>query len=220
MNEIYRWDVTPAEAVEIQQRLRDRVILRDDFDGIGTVAGVDVSIGRGWKQGKCGIVVLSFPALEVIETRTVTAPIAFPYIPGLLAFREVPIFLAAYELLEHKPDVLFLDGQGYAHPRRFGLACYAGLVVDKPAIGCAKSRLTGHYSDPDFEAGSASELIDDGERIGYVVRTKAGVKPIFVSPGHKISFDTAVCLTLQCTRSHRIPEPTRLAHNLVSAARL
>lgn len=217
MDNTTRWDLTPAEAVAVQERLRDRVSLNDELDSTDTVAGVDVSIGRGWKEGRCAIVVLSFPALEVLETRTHTAPITFPYIPGLLAFREIPIFLQTLELLESSPDLFFFDGQGYAHPRRFGFACYAGLLIDRPAIGCAKSRLMGHYDEPGEQAGSVSPLIaDEGDRIGDVLRTKTGVKPVFISPGHKISFDTATRLAMQCTRGHRIPEPTRLAHEVVS----
>lgn len=216
--EEYDWsDVTPEQAVEIQHRLRDRIVLRDDFDIINTVAGVDVSIGRGWTEGKCGIVVLSFPGLEVVETKTHHAPITFPYIPGLLAFREIPLFLATYELLENKPDMLFFDGQGIAHPRRFGIACSGGLQVDKPAVGCAKSKLFGYYAELGEEAGSTSPLVaPNGERLGDVVRTKARVKPIFVSPGHRVSVDTATRLALECARGFRIPEPTRLAHELVS----
>lgn len=216
--EEYDWgDVTPEQAVEIQRKLRDRIVLLDEFDVIKTVAGVDVSIGRGWTEGKCGIVVLSFPELKVVETKTYQAPVTFPYIPGLLAFREIPLFLTNYELLENKPDMLFFDGQGIAHPRRFGLACSGGLLVDKPAVGCAKSKLIGYYAEPGEEAGSVSPLVaPDGERLGDVVRTKAKVKPIFVSPGHKVSVDTATRLALECVRGFRIPEPTRLAHELVS----
>ena len=210
------WNVTPKQAVAVQERLRGAVSLEDDFTRVKTVAGVDVAIGRGWKEGKCGIVVLSFPALEVVESRTHTAEVSFPYVPGLLAFREVPIFLETYEL-RIEPDLVFFDGHGYAHPRRFGLACFAGILVDKPAIGCAKSKLIGNYREPPVEAGSVSALTsDDGERIGDVVRTKTGVKPMFISPGHRISFDTATQFAMQCTRGYRIPEPTRQAHILVS----
>lgn len=201
----------------MQKRLREQVRLEDDFVPISTVAGVDVSIGRGWREGKCGIVVLSFPGLDVIETATHAAPVIFPYVPGLLAFREIPIFLDTYRLLNREPDLIFFDGHGYAHPRRFGIACHAGVLLDKPTIGCAKSKLTGHYSEPDSDAGSTSPMVaDDSELLGYVVRTKTGVKPVFVSPGHRVSFDTAVEIALVCARGHRVPEPTRLAHELVS----
>ncbi len=207
--------------MQVQKRLRDRVRLEDDFGPITTVAGVDVKIGRGWGQGWCGIVLLSFPEMKVLEEQVHSAPITFPYVPGLLAFREIPIFLETYDLLSTKPDLLFFDGHGYAHPRRFGLACHAGIVLDKPTIGCAKSRLTGTYSEPGTETGSTSPLLaeDNGELIGTVVRTKTGVKPVFISPGHRISFDTATQMALECTRGYRIPEPTRLAHMLVSQER-
>lgn len=214
---IENWDVSPSEAIAIQRRLRDQVSLEDDFGEIRTVAGVDISIGRGWAEGKCGIVVLSFDELKVLEVKTHTAPVTFPYIPGLLAFREIPIFLETYQLLEIKPDMLFFDGHGYAHPRRFGIACTGGVLLDKPSIGCGKSKLIGYYTDPGDAAGSVSPLIaEDGERIGDVLRTKPGVKPVFISPGHRVSFDTATQIALKCTRGYRIPEPTRLAHESVS----
>lgn len=209
------WNVTPSEGVAIQELLRDRVKLEDDFGKIAAVAGVDVSVSRYGRQGKCAIVVLSFPGLDIAETRTHVAPVSFPYVPGLLAFRELPIFFATYELLSSQPDLLFFDGHGYAHPRRFGFACMAGVLLDKPTIGCAKSKLIGDYSDPPDEFGSTSPLVaPEGDRIGDVVRTKAGSKPIFVSPGHRVSFDSATDIVLRCTRAHRIPEPTRLAHAL------
>lgn len=211
------WNVTPAEGVAMQERLRSRVELQDRFTNIATVGGVDVGVSRFRKEGKCAIVVLSFPDLEVIETRVHAASVSFPYVPGLLAFRELPIFFETYELLSSKPDILFLDGHGYAHPRRFGFACMAGVLLDMPTIGCAKSKLIGDYADPPHEFGGISPLIaPEGERIGDVVRTKPGCKPIFVSPGHRISFDTATSLALRCTRAHRIPEPTRLAHIAVT----
>ena len=213
MIELNHWNVTPKEAVRVQARMRELARIDDDFGEVTTVAGVDVKIGRGWKQGSCGVVVLSFPQLEVIETRVHSAPVSFPYVPGLLAFREVPIFLETYELLRVKPDLLFFDGHGLAHPRRFGLACHAGVALDVPSIGCAKSKLIGEYQEPGIDAGSVSPLVaPEGDLIGEVVRTKAGVKPVFISPGHRVSFASATRFALACTRGHRIPEPTRLAH--------
>jgi len=209
------WNVTPSEGVATQERLRSRVDLNDGFGRIAVVAGVDVSVPRFGKHGKCAIVVLSYPDLDTLETRTHVAPVSFPYVPGLLAFRELPIFFETYKLLSNEPDLLLFDGHGYAHPRRFGFACMAGVLLDKPTIGCAKSRLIGDYSEPHDKFGSISPLIaPEGDRIGDVVRTKAGSKPVFVSPGHRISFDTATSIVLRCTRAHRIPEPTRLAHVL------
>lgn len=213
-------NVSPQEAREVQERLRDKVSLKDDFGHIKTVAGVDVSISRFSRRAECGIVVLQFPTLDVVEGRTFSAEVSFPYVPGLLAFREVPIFLKTYELLQTRPDVLFFDGHGYAHPRRFGLACHAGVLLDAPSIGCAKSLLIGEYDELGIEAGSVSPIIDQtGERIGDALRTKTDVKPVFISPGHRISFDTATRIALECCRGVRIPEPTRLAHRLVSRSR-
>lgn len=212
------WKLTPKEAVALQNELRGNVRLEDDFGRIEKVAGVDMSIGRGWKEGRCAIVVLSFPEMRVIEFAKLSAPVGFPYVPGLLSFRELPLFLQVYDKLREEPDLLMLDGQGCAHPRRFGLACMAGLLVNKPAIGCAKSKLIGVYDEPGNEAGSVSPLFaPEGERIGDVVRTKTGIKPIFVSPGHRVGFETATRLALKCARGYRIPEPTRQAHLLVSS---
>lgn len=148
MHTLHAWDVTAKEAVEIQNRLRCRVRLEDNLGPITTVAGVDVRIARGSKQGTCAIVVLSFNGLAVVDEQVACAAVTFPYVPGLLAFREVPIFLAAYRRLRVKPDLIFFDGHGFAHPRRFGLACHAGVVIDKPTIGCAKSKLVGDYVEP------------------------------------------------------------------------
>lgn len=212
--------LTPVEAVDLQTRMSALVSLEDDFGEITRVAGVDVSTGRTWQQGTCGIVVLSYPGLKPLETAEYTGDVTFPYIPGLLAFREIPLLLEAYKQLEIEPDILILDGQGYAHPRRFGLACHAGIALNKPTIGCAKTRLIGEYTDPGAEPGDLSPLHDkNGERLGDVVRTKGGAKPVFVSPGHRISFDTATRLVLECTRRYRLPEPTRLAHKLVSGGK-
>ncbi|MGB9619440.1 MAG: endonuclease V [Armatimonadota bacterium] len=211
--------ITAKEAIRIQTELRGLARIQDDFGRIVSVAGVDVRAGRGCKEAWCGIVVLSFPDLEVMEQRVNAGPLDFPYVPGLLAFRELPIFLETYRALRTRTDLLFFDGHGLAHPRRFGLACHAGVILDKPSIGCAKSRLIGDYAEPARAAGCTSELVaPEGDLIGHVVRTRTGVKPVFISPGHRVSFGTAVRLALACTRDHRIPEPTRLAHRLLQEA--
>lgn len=212
------YDVTPGAAAEMQEKLAKLISLEDDFGEITRIAGVDVSITRGWDTGTCGIVVLSYPDMRAVETTEFTGSVRFPYIPGLLAFREMPLILEAFKQLKHRPDMLFLDGQGYAHPRRFGMACHVGLALDIPAVGIAKSRLIGTFGELGHEGGSVTPLLDDGVRIGDVVRTKDGVKPIFVSPGHKVSFESATRLALRCVRRYRVPEPTRLASNLVSAS--
>ncbi|MGQ9454871.1 MAG: deoxyribonuclease V [Armatimonadota bacterium] len=213
------WDITPREATELQVRLRGLVRIEDDFGSIETVAGVDVRATRGRGEGKCAIVVLKYPGLDLVETVIYEAPVTFPYIPGLLAFREIPLIEGAFARLATRPDMLFLDGHGLAHPRRFGLACHAGVILDVPSIGCAKSVLMGKYQEPSMVRGSTSKLVaPDGDVVGYVVRTKTSVKPVFISPGHRVSRESAVRLALECTREYRIPEPTRLAHLLVSGA--
>jgi len=216
INYQHRWDVTPAEAIRIQDDLRRHVLLEDGFGEINIVAGVDVGISTDKKAVVGGVVVLSFPKLELIETASVTKPMEFPYIPGLLAFREMPAILGAFELLEAVPDILIVDGQGLAHPRRFGIACHLGVMLDIPTIGCGKSRLIGSYEEPGSEPGDTSPLMAEDEQVGNVVRTKSKVKPVFISPGHKVSFESAVDIVLKCTKSYRLPEPVRLAHNLVS----
>ncbi|HUT68422.1 MAG TPA: deoxyribonuclease V, partial [Dehalococcoidales bacterium] len=158
------------------------------------------------------VVVLSYPEFELVETRIVTDRIEFPYVPGLLSFREAPLILAACEELTVTPDLLMVDGQGIAHPRRMGLASHLGLFLDIPTIGCAKSRLCGSHEEPGNEAGSYAELLDNGEVIGAAVRTRTGVKPVYVSIGHKVDLSTAIRRVLECCRGYRLPEPTRLAH--------
>jgi deoxyribonuclease V len=210
------WDLTPREAVELQIRLRGQAVIRDDLGSIITIAGVDVQATRGRGEGKCGIVVLTYPELSMVESVLYEGMVTFPYVPGLLAFREVPLVLKAFSQLRTKPDLVFFDGHGLAHPRRFGLACHAGVALGIPSIGCAKSLLVGRYEEPGTEAGSMSDLIaPEGDVVGKVVRTKTGVKPVFVSPGHRISIESAAEFALSCTRGSRIPEPTRLAHLLL-----
>lgn len=212
------WRVTPQEGIALQLQLRERLSLSDNINEVNLVAGVDASLPRSSKQGRCAIVVLSFPELEIVQTAIHSADIDFPYIPGLLAFRELPIFFEAWQKLTDKPDLVFFDGQGYAHPRRFGFACMAGVLLDLPTIGCAKSRMIGDYEDPpQIQAASSSLIAPEGDKIGDVVRTKVGSKPVFISPGHKISFKTATDYALRCTRGYRIPEPTRLAHLAVTS---
>jgi deoxyribonuclease V len=175
------------------------------------VAGVDISVKRNG-TAKAAVVVLSFPDMEMIEVKTVEDDPPFPYVPGLLSFREAPLILAACEQLKVTPDLIMVDGQGIAHPRRFGLASHLGLILDIPAIGCAKSRLCGTFQMPGEEAGSFSELTDEDEIIGAVVRTKTGTNPLFISIGHRIDLPTAIERILECCRGYRLPQPTRLAH--------
>ncbi|MGH2617724.1 MAG: deoxyribonuclease V, partial [Thermomicrobiales bacterium] len=218
------WDVSPAEARAIQSDLAGRVALSDgiSLDEIETVAGIDNTYVKEKGETMAGAVVavLSFPEMEVIETAVAWKSIAFPYVPGLLSFREGPAVLAACAGLSVEPDVVLCDGQGYAHPRRFGLASHLGVLLDRPTIGCAKSRLVGQFEEPNRVFGAQTPLIDRGEVVGAAVRTRPRHKPLFVSPGHKVSVETAVAITLACCREgHFLPEPTRVAHELVTRER-
>jgi deoxyribonuclease V len=221
---LHAWDVSPAEARRIQADLAARVDLTDaiTLDAIETVAGVDNTYVTqdGMTTAGAVVVVLTFPAMEVVETAFVWQPIAFPYVPGLLSFREAPAVLAACADLAVGPDVFLFDGQGYAHPRRLGLASHLGLFLERPTIGCAKSRLVGEYEEPERVFGAHTPLVDRGEVIGAAVRTRPRHKPLFVSPGHRISVETAVAIALACCRDGAfLPEPTRLAHEVVTQQR-
>ena len=214
-----RWSVTPAEARRIQLALRDRVERRDRLGTLRRVAGADVALDLDRSQAIGGVVIYSFPALEEIERVWAERPLRFPYIPGLLSFREMPVILAAFDRVRHDPDLVFYDGHGYAHPRRFGIGCHLGVVLDRPTIGCAKSRLIGKHEEPTIERGSWTPLQDHGERIGAVLRTRTGVKPIYVSTGHRVSLERAIELVLAVSDGYRIPRPTRDADRFVGAVK-
>ncbi|HEX6963391.1 MAG TPA: deoxyribonuclease V [Lacipirellula sp.] len=208
-----RWDVTPAEARRIQEEVRSRVSCRNgrELKRIRYVAGVDCSLRDG--LATAAVVVLPFEALdEVVECVVVQRPLTFPYVPGLLTFRECPAILAAFESLTVRPDLVMMDGQGVAHPRRIGIAAHLGVLIDTPTIGCAKSRLIGTHDEPYARAGYYADLWDKDELIGAVLRTRAGCNPLYISIGHKIDLPTALDLVLKCCRGFRLPEPTRLAH--------
>ena len=213
--QLHRWDVTPAEAVEIQRSLRDKVSLSDTRKPPRLVCGVDVAFDKAGGRTFAAAVVVRMESLEEVERRTVTAPLSFPYVPGLLTFREGPAVAAVIEALHAEPDLLIFDGQGYAHPRRMGLATHMGLLVDCPTIGCAKSLLVGEFEEPDVRAGASSPISHKGEVVGAALRTRTNVKPVFVSPGNRISLERAVEITLSCTDGLRIPKPTREAHRAV-----
>ena len=200
-----------AEARAIQQRLRGRVERRDRFGRIRRVAGADVAFGHG--QAYAAVLVFSYPDLHLIETAHAAAPLRFPYVPGLLTFREGPALLKAFAAINVPPDLILFDAQGFAHPRRFGLACHMGVLLDRPSVGCAKSVLVGEW-DPaalGVQAGAWVPLMVEGERVGAAVRTRQGAKPIFVSIGHRVSLRGAIRLVLACCAGYRIPEPTRQA---------
>lgn len=217
--QIHDWTLTPREAVALQKSLRERVRIEPLAGEVRTVAGADISFNKYSTTLYAGIVVLRLPDLEVVEEVGVVSETQFPYVPGLLSFRESPPILEAYAKLKHAPDAMMFDGQGLAHPRRVGIACHIGLLIERPTFGCAKSVLVGKYEEPEKERGSWTPLIDKGETVGAALRTKTNVSPIFVSPGHMIDLAGAIALTLQCDGGYRQPEPTRRAHNLVNALR-
>ena len=213
---LHPWTLSPDDAVAIQQQLRRRLILRWDNRPVETVGGVDVGIAA--QEVRAAIVVLRLADLAPIEGVVASAPLTFPYVPGLLAFREGPAILDAWARLRHKPDLLLFDGQGIAHPRGLGIASHMGLWLVRPTIGVAKSRLYGQFDPPGPQAGDASALRDPrtGEVIGVVLRTRAQGAPLFISPGHLIDLPTALAFVRQCLRGHRLPEPTRWAHKLAA----
>jgi deoxyribonuclease V len=209
---LHSWQVTTAQAFDIQLKLASKVSRTDEVVNPKFIAGVDISVDRVRDKARGAVVVLSYPELELVETRVVDGRVDFPYVPGLLSFREAPLTLATFERLETTPDLILFDGQGIAHPRRMGLAAHLGLFLDMPTIGCAKSRLCGHHDTPGLEPGSYAELVDGEEIIGAALRTKLGTKPVYVSIGHKISLESAINWVMRCCRGYRLPEPTRLAH--------
>ena len=205
---------TPQQAVEEQRRLAERVVLHPLLMPPATVGGLDVGIKDGVAQA--AVVVLTYPDLAVVSHGLARRPVTFPYIPGLLAFREIPVVLDALRGLDTLPDVLICDGQGIAHPRRMGIATHLGVILDHPTVGCAKSRLCGDHDAVPVERGAWQPLEARGEMVGAVLRTRRGVKPVYVSPGHRTDVPTAVVLTLSCAPRYRLPEPIRLAHTLAS----
>ncbi len=210
------WDLSPRDAIALQKLWAQRVSLQNALAQVQYVAGVDVGFEANNQVTRAAIAVLSFPELQLVESALVKQPTCYPYIPGLLSFRELPAILAAYESLKITPDLLLCDGQGIAHPRRLGLASHLGLWLDKPTIGVGKSRLVGEYAAVADQRGAWVPLMDKGEQVGVVLRSRQKVKPIFVSPGHKISFDAAVHWTMACTTRYKLPETTRYAHKLAS----
>lgn len=207
------WNLSVAEARAVQSDLAVRVERADRLGAVRTVAGLDVAYGRG-NPLKAAAVVLAFDGLEVLETATATMEARFSYVPGYLSFREVPAVLSVLERLTVRPDLVLCDGQGIAHPRRFGLACHLGVLTGLPTIGVAKSRLVGEHGEPGGERGDWVPLMDKGETIGAVLRTRAGVKPVYVSIGHRVGLETAIRLVLACTPRFRLPETTRAADRL------
>ena len=208
--------LSPAKAVELQKQLREQIRIEPLSKPIKTIAGADISFNKHEDTIYAGIIVLSFPDLREVAKAPVISKTPFPYIPGLLAFREIPALLKAWNQLSIKPDLMVLDGQGTAHPRRMGIATHFGLVTDTPAMGCAKSLLTGKFEALPEAAGSESLIYDKEEVIGAALRTKNKVNPVFISPGHRINLKQSLEIIKQCLTGYRIPEPTRKAHLLVN----
>ncbi|MEN9216031.1 MAG: deoxyribonuclease V [Gloeomargarita sp. HHBFW_bins_162] len=211
------WPTTPTEAQALQRQLARQVQTSDDLPVINHVAGVDVGFVDNNQTARAAVAVLSYPDLQLREQSVAYLPVTFPYIPGLLSFREIPVILAALNQLHHLPDLLLCDGQGYAHPRRCGIACHLGLITHLPAIGVAKSRLVGHHAPVGEQRGDWQPLVDQGETIGAALRTRPGTNLLYISPGHRISLATSLAYVLNCTRRYRLPETTRFAHQLASA---
>ncbi|MHC4060944.1 MAG: deoxyribonuclease V [Planctomycetota bacterium] len=218
--DLHGWNLSYTQAAELQRRLACKVKFVPLRKRPKLIAGLDCAFSKSGKRIVTAAVVLTFPDLEPVETAIATRKATFPYVPGLLSFREAPACIAAVEKLKNEPDIFVLDGQGIAHPRRLGLAAHLGLFLDKPTIGCAKSRLIGTFEAPSSAKGSYSLLKDGDEVIGAVVRTRSNVRPLFVSVGNKCLLNEAIEITLACAIRYRLPEPTRLADQLVSKLRL
>jgi len=210
---LHNWGLEPKEAIALQNRFAEQVVDNTplDLNAIKTVAGVDVSVKNGISQA--AVIVCSYPELELIETVRAQQPTSYPYIPGLLTFREGPVLEEAFKKLQHEPDVFVFDGMGRIHPRKMGIASHLGLWLDKPTIGCGKTHFIGDYDEPAIEKGSYSDLIYKGEQLGVVLRTRANVKPVYISVGHRTALQSAIELILSVTPKYRLPRPIRLAHN-------
>ncbi len=215
---LQRWNLTPKQAMALQSELRDRVVRVDRLGEVRRVAGIDVGFEDDKLTARAAVAVLTFPDLELEGYAIARRPLRFPYVPGLLSFREAPVVLKAFEKLRSDPDLILYDGQGVAHPRRFGVASHVGLLLDIPTIGVAKSRLIGEHAKLPAAKGRWVPLMDADEVIGAVLRTRAAVKPLYISIGHRISLETAVCYVLACCTRYRLPETTRWAHRLASGA--
>lgn len=212
---LHSWKVTPKEAVQIQLRLRDRVEVNDRFGKVCMVAGADIALDLERKIAVAGVIVYSYPEMKEVERVWAKRPLTFPYVPGLLSFREIPTLTAAFAKLKSRPDLVFVDGHGFAHPRRVGIASHLGLVLDCPTVGCAKSVLCGEAEEPADEVGAVSELKHKEEVIAIALRSRVGCKPIYISTGHRVSLESAVKFALSVLDGLRVPRPTREADRFV-----
>lgn len=216
---LHRWRVTPREAARIQLRIRERLELTDRLPRIRCVAGADLAYDAKYNRAIAGVVIYHYPEMEEIERVWAESPITFPYVPGLLSFREIPALLKVFARVRNVPDLIFYDGHGYAHPRRFGIACHLGVLLDRPTVGCAKSLLVGTHGNLPERAGSRTLLRDGDEILGAVLRTRDGVNPIYVTQGHRISLVRAVKFVSSVLDGYRVPRPTRDADRFVAAVK-
>ena len=220
IKELHPWNVSPKEAVEIQKQLQPCVTLKNRLGPIRYVAGTDVSFSLGNDTAWAGVVVVEYPGLEPVEKRWAQGKVVFPYIPGLLSFREIPVLVSALTKLRTIPDLILCDGQGIAHPRGLGLATHLGLLLNCPTIGCAKSRLVGTYAELGEKKGASAKMVYEGKVIGAAIRTRNGVKPIFISAGNNINLKQSISIAFRCCPKYRVPEPIRMAHLLVNRLRV
>jgi len=218
IRKLHSWNLSYSQAINLQRRLACKVLFTPVKNRPKLVAGIDCAFTKDGMKIVAAVIVLKLPDFEFVETKIAVRKVAFPYIPGLLSFREAPACIAAVEKLKTSPNAFIIDGQGIAHPRRLGIAAHLGLFFDKPTIGCAKSRLIGVFKEPSPQKGDFALLKDHNEVIGAVLRTRTNVKPVFVSIGHKCTLDDAIAIILACTTRFRLPEPARLAHQLVTKA--
>jgi deoxyribonuclease V len=216
---LHPWNVSYREAIRIQEKLRTDISLTKSARTISSVAGADVSYAKRGGEGIAAMLVLSYPELDLMDEAFARGKVSFPYIPGLLSFREAPLLIEVFQRLQHLPDVVLYDGQGIAHPRSLGLASHMGLLLDLPSVGCAKKKLVGDFGEVGLKPGSITPLTMEGRTIGAVIRTRRGVKPVFVSPGHRIDLESSIQLILKTCRGFRLPEPLRRAHLMVKRIR-
>lgn len=212
-------NISPKEAIQVQKELKDKIDISPLDKEIKTVGGADISYDLGSDKAHAAIVVLELTDLKTVTRSLVSDKMTFPYIPGLLAFREVPVLLKAWNQLQTKPDVLILDGHGLAHPRRMGIATHFGIAVDHPTIGCAKNILTGSHDELGVKKGATADLIDEDEKVGFALRSRTNVNPIYISPGHKLSFEDAYSIVMSSLTKYKLPRTTRLAHQWANKLR-
>lgn len=213
------WNLTPSEAIKLQKELKEKIDVSPYTGPIQRIAGADISYNKNDDTIYAGIIVLDYQTMQAVCRSTIIDKMRFPYIPGLLSFREIPSIYKAWKALSEQPDILVMDGHGINHPRRLGVATHFGLISGQACIGIAKNHLTGRYEDPGPEKGSFSVILDQGEKLGYVLRSRDRVKPVWVSPGHRVSMEQSLAIALHCSRGVRIPEPTRQAHLMVNELR-